>query len=51
MDFKTLHEDWKTLVPGPFTEPEDEAIYKEFLKIKEQGDVPVSYTHLRAHET
>jgi hypothetical protein len=39
MDFKTLHEDWKTLSPGPFTEPEDEAIYKEFLKIKEQGDV------------
>ena len=25
MDFKTLHEDWKTLAPGPFTEPEDEA--------------------------
>ena len=39
MDFKTLHEDWKTLSPGPFTEPEDEAIYKEFMKIKEQGDV------------
>jgi len=39
MDFKTLHEDWKTLSPGPFTEPEDEAIYQEFLKIKEQGDV------------
>jgi len=39
MDFKTLHEDWKTLAPGPFTEPEDEAVYKEFLKIKEQGDV------------
>ena len=35
MDFKTLHEDWKTLSPGPFTEPEDEAIYKEFMKIKE----------------
>ena len=32
MDFKTLHEDWKTLSPGPFTEPEDEAIYKEFMK-------------------
>ena len=39
MEFKTLHEDWKTLVPGPFTEPEDDAIYKEFMKIKEQGDV------------
>ena len=39
MDFKTLHEDWKTLVPGPFTEPEDDAIYKEFLKLKEQGDI------------
>jgi hypothetical protein len=39
MDFKTLHEDWKTLAPGPFTEPEDEAVYKEFLKLKEQGDI------------
>jgi len=39
MDFKTLHEDWKTLVPGPFTEPEQDSIYQEFLKIKEQGDV------------
>ena len=36
MDFKTLHEDWKTLVPGPFTDPENEIGYKEFLKIKEQ---------------
>ena len=39
MDFKTLHEDWKTLVPGPFTEPENEVGYQEFLKIKEQGDI------------
>ena len=41
MDFKTLHEDWKTLSPGPFTEPEDEAIYQEYQKIKEQGDIHV----------
>ena len=39
MNSKTLHEDWKTLHPGPFTEPENEVGYQEFLKIKEQGDI------------
>ena len=34
-----LHENWKTLAPGLFTEPENDLIYKEFLKLKEQGDV------------
>jgi len=39
MDFKTLNEEWKTLTPGPFSDPENEIGYKEFLKIKEQGDI------------
>ena len=30
-----LDEEFKTFVPGPFVEPEQDAVYKEFLKLKQ----------------